>query len=130
MKSRLSPTCRQLIFGAVVINVVVMITGSIIAEYTSGAWFPFAIGVLLGGSFSVFLARNMEVSIDCALDMDEESATKYLRKKTIIRYLLMIVVLVFTLTFPRLFNLIGVLLGILALKFSAYAQPITSKYIK
>ena len=130
MKSKMSQTCKQLTVGVIVIDTIIMIIGGIIAGLTSGVWLQFVLGVLLGGSFSVVLARHMVSSIDNALDMEEERATKYLRNRTIIRYVLMLLVLVLTLTFPQVFNVIGVLLGILALKFSAYAQPLTSKYIK
>ena len=130
MKSKMSQTCKQLTVGVIVIDTIIMIIGGIIAGLTSGVWLQFVLGVLLGGSFSVVLARHMDSSIDNALDMEEERATKYLRNRTIIRYVLMLLVLVLTLTFPQVFNVIGVLLGILALKFSAYAQPLTSKYIK
>ena len=130
MKSRMSQTCKQLTVGVIVIDTIIMIIGGIIAGLTSGVWLQFVLGVLLGGSFSVVLARHMDSSIDNALDMEEERATKYLRNRTIIRYVLMLLVLVLTLTVPQVFNVIGVLLGILALKFSAYAQPLTSKYIK
>ncbi len=130
MKSKMSQTCKQLTVGVIVIDTIIMIIGGIIAGLTSGVWLQFVLGVLLGGSFSVVLARHMDSSIDNALDMEEERATKYLRNRTIIRYVLMLLVLVLTLTVPQVFNVIGVLLGILALKFSAYAQPLTSKYIK
>ena len=130
MKSRMSQTCKQLTVGVIVIDTIIMIIGGVIAGLTSGVWLQFVLGVLLGGSFSVVLARHMDSSIDNALDMEEERATKYLRNRTIIRYVLMLLVLVLTLTVPQVFNVIGVLLGILALKFSAYAQPLTSKYIK
>ena len=130
MKSKMSQTCKQLTVGVIVIDTIIMIIGGVIAGLTSGVWLQFVLGVLLGGSFSVVLARHMDSSIDNALDMEEERATKYLRNRTIIRYVLMLLVLVLTLTVPQVFNVIGVLLGILALKFSAYAQPLTSKYIK
>lgn len=129
MRSKMSETCKQLMVGIVAICVIVMIVGGIIAYQLTGHWLNFIFGVLLGGIIAMVLAKHMDYSIQSAMGLDSDGATKYTRKMSAVRFVVMIVAVVLALTFPSVFNIIGVLLGILALKFSAYAQPFTSKYI-
>ena len=126
----MSETCKQLMVGIVVINVLFMIVGGFIAYQLTGKWLQFILGVFLGGIVAMALSKHMDYSIQAALGLDSDGATKYTRKMSAIRFVIMIVAIVLALTFPSVFNIIGVLLGILALKFSAYVQPLTSKYIK
>ena len=125
----MSETCKQLMVGIIAICVIVMIVGGIIAYQLTGHWGNFVLGVLLGGIVAMTLAKHMDYSIQSAMDLDSDGATNYTRKMSMLRYVGMIIAIVLALTFPSVFNIIGVLLGILALKFSAYAQPFTSKYI-
>lgn len=129
MRHKMSQTCKQLIYGIAIICVGFMVIGGIASYLTEGSWIRFVLGVLLGGVIAMILATHMDYSISNAIVRDSDGATKYMRKMSAIRFLIMIAVLMFALTFSSVFNLIGVLLGILALKFSAYAQPLTSKYI-
>lgn len=129
VRSRMSETCKQLLIGIIVICVLFMIVGGFLASRIAGEGLQFVLGVLLGGIIAMVLAGHMDHSIQSALDRDEDGATKFTRKMSAIRFLIMAVTLVVALSFPKVFHIIGVLLGILALKFSAYAQPLTSKYI-
>lgn len=129
MREKISETCKQLIAGIIILCILLIIGGSIIAHLVAGSGLSFSLGALLGGIIAIILAVHMDYSIANAMLRDSEGATKYMRGKSIIRFLIMAAVLVLALTFPSVFNIIGVLLGILALKFSAYLQPLTSKYI-
>lgn len=129
MREKISETCKQLIVGIIIICIILGIGGSIIAHLVAGSVLSFALGVFLGAIIAILLAWHMDYSIANAMERDSEGATKYMRGKSVIRFLIMAAVLLLALTFPRVFNIIGVLLGILALKFSAYLQPLTSKYI-
>lgn len=89
---------------------------------------PYTIGLLFGCITAAFLAWNMFVSIDQALDMSEQDAIKYTKRKSIVRALVMLVVAfvgmrVFWISFP------GVIIGILGLKISAFLQPYTNSHI-
>lgn len=129
MERKISETCKQLLVGIVAICAIIMIVGGIIAGLTTGRWIQFILGTFLGGIIALILAIHMDQTLSNALDRDEDDATKYTRGMSAIRFLIMAAALVLALSFPSVFNIIGVLLGILALKFSAYAQPLTSKYI-
>lgn len=89
---------------------------------------PYTIGLILGCFTAAFLAWNMFVSIDQALDMSEHDAIKYTKRKSILRALVMLVVAfvgmrVLWISFP------GVIIGILGLKISAFLQPYTNSHI-
>ena len=72
----------------------------------------------------------MYKTIEKALDMTEENAVKYTRKKTVIRYIIVGVVIVFTIVFNRYVSAVTTFVGIMSVKFSAYAQPLTHMIIK
>lgn len=129
MKRNMSDTLKQLIAGIIIVCAIFMLAGGIIIARRGGGWLQFILGVLLGGIISVVLVCHMERSIENALMRDQEGAEKYSRKMAAIRYLIMIVALGAAMMLPRVFNIFGVLLGILALKLSAYMHPVTSKYI-
>lgn len=130
MREKLSATCKQLIVGIIIICIVFMIAGGLVTYLVEGNVLSFGLGILLGGIIATILAIHMDHSVANALLRDSDGATKFMRKMSVLRLLIMAATLVLALTFPSVFNIIGVLLGILALKFSAYLQPLTSKYIK
>lgn len=89
----------------------------------------FIIGVIIGAAASVVLAIQMYHTVERTLDMEEKGAVAYSKKKSIIRLLIMAVMLVLAVTISGEFMTLGVLMGMLCLKFSAYIQPLTHKYI-
>ena len=65
-----------------------------------------------------------------AMLYDEETAAKKVQKGTILRYLFMFGGLVAALLLPEYISVIGVAIGVLSLKFSAYLQPLTHKVLQ
>ena len=129
MLRKMSDTCKRLVVGVVIVDFIIMVAGGIIAGLVTGNWISFVLGTLLGEVIAVILSIYMDSSINKALDKDADSATKYIRRTSAIRFLIMVVAILVAFTFPGVFHVIGVLLGIMALKLSAYAVPLTSKYI-
>jgi len=129
MKHKMSDTLKQLIAGIIGFCALFMLAGGIITAKRGGGWIQFILGVLLGGIIAVVLVYHMERSIENALERDSEGAEKYSRKMAAVRYLIMVAALAAAMLIPRVFNVFGVLLGILAIKLSAYLQPVTSKHI-
>ena len=89
-------------------------------SYSLGLW----IGILLAG----FLAWHMWKTIDEALDMGEAGAQKIMRKQSMIRYIVIIVVLA-VLMCTEAANPLAAFLGVMTLKVAAYLQPVTHKAI-
>lgn len=90
----------------------------------------YTLGLLIGGVIAGFMSNHMYQALEQAILYDEETAAKKVQKGTIIRVLVMMAGLVAALLLPEWISVIGVALGVLSLKFSAYLQPLTHKVLK
>ena len=90
----------------------------------------YTLGLLVGGMIAWFMSVHMYRILERATLYDEETAAKKVQKGTILRVLLMMAGLVAALLLPEWISIIGVALGVLSLKFSAYLQPLTHKVLK
>ncbi|MBO5352174.1 MAG: ATP synthase subunit I [Lachnospiraceae bacterium] len=90
----------------------------------------YTLGLLTGGTVAAVMSMHMYRALQQAMLYDEENAAKKVQKGTILRLLLMMAALVAALVFPEWISIIGVALGVLSLKFSAYLQPLTHKFFK
>ena len=92
--------------------------------------FAYTLGLVLGGMIAALMSIHMYHVLWQAMLYDEDTAAKKVQKGTILRVFLMIAGLVAALLLPRWISIIGVALGVLSLKFSAYLQPLTHKFLK
>ena len=90
----------------------------------------YTLGLLLGGVIAGVMSIHMYNALQQAMLYDEETAAKKVQKGTMFRYLFMLAGLVAALLLPQWISIIGVALGVLSLKFSAYLQPLTHKFLK
>lgn len=89
----------------------------------------FSIGLWLGIGISLFMAWHIHYSLDNALDMPEEDASKYMYRMYAIRMAVVLGVFFLTAYF-KVASMAGVLLGMLSLKLGAYLQPFLQKITK
>lgn len=120
----------RLTFREIAVGILLMAGIYIIA----GIWLvdnrlSYVAGVLFGSAGAVALLAHMYKSLDEGLDLDPDSAGKYIKRKSIMRLVMMGLVVMASGFFPRIFHPIGVVLGVLGLKFAAYLQPLVHKYI-
>lgn len=87
-------------------------------------------GLVLGGMIAALMSIHMYHVLQQAMLYDEDTAAKKVQKGTILRVFLMVAGLVAALLLPEWISIIGVALGVLSLKFSAYLQPLTHKFLK
>jgi hypothetical protein len=87
-------------------------------------------GVLVGNLTSVIFILHMYKTIEKALDMSEDNAVKYTRKKALIRYIIVGAVMLIVFVLNRYLSVVMTFVGIMSVKFSAYAQPLTHIVIK
>ena len=120
-------TIRDMAAGVVFFSLIFAGAGCIIMD---GARLRWVLGVLLGGFTAGVLLWHLYVTIDRALDMDEEAAGKYTKRSAMKRLLIAAAAFLAGGLLPQVFHIIGVLLGTFSLKFSAYLQPLTHKVIK
>ena len=87
------------------------------------------LGLALGVAVAISMVVSMYRSIDRSRDMSEKDATSYTKNKVLFRVLIMVVAIFIVITNLETFHYLGALVGILSLKFSAYLQPLTHKFI-
>ncbi len=118
-------TLYELIAG-VVVCFILFLSGNIFVSNR----LAYTLGLLLGCVIAAGMSGHMYHSLQQAMLYDEETAAKKVQKGTILRYLFMLAGLVAALLLPECISVIGVALGVLSLKFSAYLQPLTHKVLK
>ena len=130
---KINPTMIELIAGIVVYGIIVTILLAImhIADVPVENVFDdniiqIIVGFLIGIIFSIVLVIHMTGSVEAALEMGEHGALKHTRISYIIRMVGLVVVFVLMLAL-NIGNIFAMLFGLLSLKLSAYAQPITHK---
>ena len=90
----------------------------------------YTLGLLIGSLIAGFMSSHMYRALEQAMLYDEDTAAKKVKTGTILRVLLMMAGLVAALLLPEWFSVIGVALGVLSLKFSAYLQPLTHQVLQ
>lgn len=118
-------TFFDMLLGMAIYAVIVCIIGGIVVENKLG----FILGCIYGTLIAGLLAYHMLRSLDMTLDLNPDDATKHARKMSLLRMAIMTVMVAISFLFPKYLHVIGVLLGVLALKIAAYLQPIIHRYI-
>ncbi len=118
-------TLYELLAG-VVLCFILFLTGNIFASNR----LAYTVGLLLGCIIAAVMSTHMYRALEQAMLYDAETAAKKVQKGTILRYLLMLAGLAAALLLPEYISIIGVALGVLSLKFSAYLQPLTHKVLQ
>ena len=118
-------TWKALCAGIAFFGILFLLIGNLL---TKGS-FSFTMGVLLGVFVAVIMVCHMQHTVRRAVEMDGDSAGGYTKKVSLLRMLLMILALLAAVFLPNLFNLIGVMLGVLTLKGAALLYPVTNKIL-
>lgn len=88
--------------------------------------FSYTLGLLLGVVAAIILFHHMANTLDYALDLSEAQASKYVKRQSFFRLLLMLGVLTIGMITKQL-SFLTVLLGLLGLKIGALITPIILK---
>lgn len=89
----------------------------------------FALGVLFGGAYSILNFRLMQLTFDKAMKMPSARAQKYVQTRYFLRYLITGVVIYVAIINPWV-NIVGVILGLVAVKISVLINTTVSKASK
>lgn len=88
----------------------------------------FSLGLFIGVLMAFLMACHMAYTLDSAVNLGEEGATKMMQKHYFLRY--GVVVLVCGMIMVTEFaNPLAVFLGIMTLKVAAYLEPFTHKFL-
>lgn len=112
-------TLNRLLLGILLYAVPFVIFGIFVLD--SG--FSYFIGLILGCIIAVAMAIHLYRSLDYCLELDPESAEKAMKKKTMLRFIIMLLAIGLSFCFPRIIDPIGLFLGMMGLKVSAYIEP-------
>ena len=125
MLRRINPSLPGLIAGIVIFGLLIQLTGVWFVEdklgYSIGLWYGVAIGI--------GMAINLATVIYDAVTFDGEgNANKRVAAKSMLRYIV-VAILFGILGYFEFGNLFTAFLGVMGLKFSAYAQPLLNKLV-
>lgn len=107
------------------LSILIAVAGAIVVDNKVS----FALGAVYGGLVAAILAAHMYQALERTLDYDEEGAKKHAQKMAGIRMWIMLAAVAVAMYFSRYFHLVGVVLGVLTLKMSAYMQPFVHRRI-
>ena len=125
MLKRINPALPGLVAGIVINGLFIQLIGVWFVEdkvgYSIGLWYGVAIGI--------GMAINLATVIYDAVTFDGEgNANKRVAAKSMLRYLV-VAILFGILGYFEFGNLFTAFLGVMGLKFSAYAQPLLNKLV-
>lgn len=86
----------------------------------------YTLGLLFGVVASIFLFHHMAKTLDYALDLQEGEASKYVKRQSFLRLVVMLAILTIGMVTEQL-SFITVLLGLLGLKIGALVTPFILK---
>lgn len=121
----LKATVAEMLIGmllwGILCEVVILIVVPDILRCSVGLW----IGIILSAGSAVHMAW----SFDKAVDLEQKSAQAKIRMHALIRYAVIVIVFAVIL-FTGVINPLAAFAGILALKVSAYLQPLVHRVLK
>lgn len=123
MTNKINQTLAELIAGILCSGAVIWLGSLLIL----GIHLKFAFIFWIGVATAIGLSVHMYRSIDRALDMDPDSASKYMRKAYITRTMIIIAVGLVVVRIDSN-NIVAMFIGILCLKFGAFLQPVIHRY--
>ena len=125
MLRRLNPSLPGLVMGILIYGLLVQIVGVWFVEDKIG----YSIGLWYGISIGIGMAINLATVIYDAVTFDGEgNANKRVAAKAMLRYIV-VAILFGILGYFEFGNLFTAFLGVMGLKFSAYAQPLLNKLV-
>ena len=117
-------TFMELLVGIVIFGVLLILPGLFWTTNKTAYYIGLVVGIIV----SIFLAFDMYSSIAKGLAKEEKAANSYFQKKVMLRLAIVIVVF-FIAAYSKQISLLSVLFGALTLKFSAFLQPLTHKFL-
>lgn len=129
-EEELDPLAGEKMRMAIIAGIFIMaVPFAVLGMFWSGSRFIFLSGLIVGTIISTGLINHMYKTLLTACEYDEDSAKKFSRNKTVKRMFFCALVLILAGIFTDIAFVFGILVGMLCLKFSAYIQPLTYKYV-
>ena len=125
MLKRINPSLPGLVAGIVIFGLLIQLAG---VWFVRDKW-GYSIGLWYGVAIAIGMAINLATVIYDAVTFDGEgNASKRVAAKSMLRYIV-VAILFGILGYFEFGNLFTAFLGVMCLKFSAYAQPLLNKLV-
>ncbi|MGL4605990.1 MAG: ATP synthase subunit I [Eubacteriaceae bacterium] len=111
----------KIMIGGGIITIIMMLFGLLTENPLN-----FMLGVLFGGVFSILHFRLMQLTFQKAMAMPPAKAQKYVQTRYFLRFFITGVVIYIAIISPWL-NIVGVILGLIAVKISLLINNFYSK---
>ncbi len=121
---RINRTGMELVIG----NVIYYILGQILILIFADRKLNVSIGFILGVVISVLMTFHMTIAIEQAMSFNERGADRHVKKTTAVRMILCFIALI-AIGITHVGDIVAALFGVMALKVSAYLQPLTHKVL-
>ena len=121
---RINRTGIELIIG----NVIYYILGQILILIFADRKLKVSMGFILGVVISVLMTFHMTIAIEQAMSFNERGADRHVKKTTAARMILCFIALI-VIGITQVGDIVAALFGVMALKVSAYLQPLTHKVL-
>lgn len=118
-------TLYGIIMNSVMFSAIELIIGLFFVKKYSN----FLLGIILGTIVAIMMVRNMYSVIGRALAENAQTAEETVRKGSILRMICLFVVFVIAIYAHKYINILAMVISIFNLKFAAYIQPFTNKYL-
>lgn len=119
-------TCFELLIGNICYYSIGQVLIFIFANNRSKL--SLSLGFIVGVLMSVAMVIHMTISLEQAMHIGENGGSQYLQKHTGIRLAIILIILI-VIAATNVFNVLATFVGIMALKVSAYLQPLTHKVL-
>lgn len=120
--NQVKETMTGFLIGLGIYTVIIELIGVFFSEDI----LSYTLGLLFGVVVAIFLFFHMAKTLDKALDLPQQQATKYIKRQSVIRLLVMLLAMVIGLAVGQI-RFIAVFFGMLGLKVGALAAP---KFLK
>ncbi len=127
-------TAFDLVAGIVVYDLLALLIGSMVRIFFVFRYRIFLTGIALGAAVAVFMVVHMYSVLEKAILCDKKHAKRKTKLGAFLRMLVMAGALAASALLPDHISMVGVIVGILALKIAALTQPmidrLISKFVK
>ena len=120
--NQVKETMTGFLIGLGIYTVIIELIGVFFSEDI----LSYTLGLLFGVVVAIFLFFHMAKTLDKALDLPQQQATKYIKRQSVIRLLVMLLAMVIGLAVGQI-RFIAVFFGMLGLKVGALVAP---KFLK
>ena len=122
-KSKL--TLYEVMFNIMMLSVIELFIGLFFVD----EYFRYVLGLLIGVILAIFLIKNMYSSVNKAVMEDVNTAESITRKGALFRMAVVFVIFVVATYLHKYINVYAMIISTFNLKFAAYLQPLTNKFI-